>query len=88
MLSPSEINEFTRQALNLVLTNSTPTMLAAAGAGIFIALLQALTQVQDQGLPTAAKFFSVIAVLYATYNTLASSLTVYGDMLFNRIATI
>ena len=88
MLSSSEISEVTRQALDLVLTSSTPTMLAAAVAGIAIALLQALTQVQDQGLPTAAKFFSVMAILYATYSGLSSSLAAYSDMLFSRIATI
>jgi type III secretion protein S len=88
MLTPTEINEYTRAALSLVLTNSTPAMLAAAAAGIFIALLQALTQIQDQGLPTAAKLFAVMAVLYGTYSGLASSLTTYGDFLFSRIASL
>jgi type III secretion protein S len=88
MLTTVEITQFTHDALGLVLTNSMPTMLAAAGAGLAIALLQALTQIQDQGLPTAVKFFAVIGVLYGTYTGLASSLTSYTDLLFNRIASL
>ena len=88
MLSGAQTSELTRQALDLVLTNSMPTMLAAAGAGLAVALLQALTQVQDQGLPTAVKFFAVIATLYMTYATLANSLMAYSELLFAQIVKI
>lgn len=88
MLSTSEIIEFSNQTLTLVLQGSTPAMLAAAVAGIAIAVLQALTQVQDQGLPTAVKFFAVMFILYMTYMGLASSVAVFSETLFERISTL
>ena len=88
MLTGAQTSQFTQQALDLVLTNSMPTMLAAAVAGLAIALLQALTQIQDQGLPTAIKFFAVMFTLYATYTALAGSLATYGDLIFTTIASI
>jgi type III secretion protein S len=88
MLSSAEISDFTRQALDLVLVNSMPTMLAAGITGLVVALLQALTQVQDQGFPTAVKFFAVMGTLYATTSSLAAAMLAYGDVLFNRIANL
>lgn len=86
MLTASDINDVSKMAFDLVLSGSAPSMLAAGIAGLTIAILQALTQVQDQGLPTAVKFFAVMGVLYATYHGLSASITGYGDMLFGRIA--
>lgn len=88
MLEASEISAFTHQALDLVLSNSAPAMITAAVAGVAIALLQALTQIQDQGLPTAVKFFAVMGALYATYQGVAHALLSFGELLFTRIATI
>jgi type III secretion protein S len=88
MLSGAEIADFSSQALGLVLQGSAPPMIGAAVAGVAIALLQALTQVQDQSLPTAVKFFAVMAILYGTYLSMASSIGAFGDMLFDRIASL
>jgi type III secretion protein S len=88
MLTSTDIVELAQQALGLILSGSAPAMIAAAVAGISIALLQALTQVQDQALPTAVKFFAVIAVIYVTYISVSASIATFGDMLFERIATI
>lgn len=88
MLTNTEIIDFSNQTLALVLQGSTPAMVAAAIAGILIAVLQALTQVQDQGLPTAAKFFAVMGVLYMTYLGLSSSVASFSEVLFDRIASL
>lgn len=84
----AQITALASQTFMLVLTGSAPTMLAAAIAGLLISILQALTQVQDQGLPTAVKFFAVLAVLFFTYQSLSDSLVVFGDAIFNRIAQL
>lgn len=88
MLTTADINEFSRQALDLILSGSMPSMIGAALAGLAVAILQALTQIQDQGLPTAIKFFAVMGVLYGTYVSLSSSVLAYSELLFNRIATL
>lgn len=88
MLTANDINDVSRQALDLVLSGSMPSMLGAGIAGLAVAILQALTQIQDQGLPTAVKFFAVMGVLYVTYISLSSSILSYSEFLFNRIANI
>ena len=88
MLIEREILSLASQSLNLVLTGSLPAITAAAFAGVAVALFQALTQIQDQGLPTAIKFFAVILVLFFTYISLATTLAVFTSNLFVMIETI
>ncbi|MEK9823102.1 MAG: flagellar biosynthetic protein FliQ [Gammaproteobacteria bacterium] len=88
MLAERDILSLASQSLNLVLTGSLPAITAAAVAGVAIALVQALTQIQDQGLPTAVKFFAVILVLFFTYVQLGSSIAVFTSSLFDMIETI
>ena len=88
MLIEREILSLASQSLNLVLTGSLPAITAAAAAGVLVALFQALTQIQDQGLLTAIKFFAVILVLFFTYVSLATTLAVFTSNLFDMIETI
>lgn len=70
----------TSQALFLVLTASLPPILAATVLGVGVALIQALTQIQDQTLPSAVKLVGVVIVLVFAMNW------VFGD-LFNFTTT-
>jgi type III secretory pathway component EscS len=88
MLTDREILSLASQSLNLVLTGSLPAITAAAIAGVAIALVQALTQIQDQGLPTAVKFFAVILVLFFTYVQIGSSIAVFTATLFTMVETL
>lgn len=88
MLSDKEILNLASQSLTLVLTGSLPSIAAAAIAGVAVALFQALTQIQDQGLPTAVKFFAVLFVLFMTYVSSASAIASFASSLFNLIETI
>ncbi|MFM2239565.1 MAG: Bacterial export protein family 3 [Pseudomonadota bacterium] len=88
MLGDKEILNLASQSLTLVLKGSLPSIAAAAVAGVAIALVQALTQIQDQGLPTAVKFFAVLFVLFLTYVSTASSIAVFTTAIFALIQTI
>jgi type III secretion protein S len=88
MLSDREILGLASQSLSLVLTGSMPSIVAAAVAGVVVALFQALTQIQDQGLPTAVKFFAVMFALMMTYIAVATSIAAYAKLLFGLIETI
>ncbi|MDI9331894.1 MAG: flagellar biosynthetic protein FliQ [Alphaproteobacteria bacterium] len=88
MLSEKEILSLASQSLSLVLTGSLPSIAAAAISGVLISLIQALTQIQDQGLPTAVKFFAVLLVLFMTYLSTASSIAAFTTHLFAMIETI
>jgi len=88
MLSTNDVLSLATQSLSLVLSGSMPVIITAAVAGIAISLVQALTQIQDQGLPTAVKFLAVVFILFATYTSLASSLAAYTVTIFNFIAKV
>lgn len=87
-MNETEVIAISNQALSLVLSASLPAILAAAISGLLISLLQALTQVQDQGLPTAVKFFAVVGVLFLTYVATAGEILNFGDLIFGKIAQI
>ena len=87
-MNGADIISISNQALSLVLTASVPAIMAAAIGGLLISLLQALTQVQDQGMPTAVKFFAVIGVLFFTYISTANEFLTFGNLIFDRIAQI
>lgn len=72
----------------LILQGSLPAIIAAAVVGVLVALIQALTQIQDQGLPTAFKFFAVMLAIFVTYGAVASSLSVFALQIFDLIENI
>ena len=88
MLGDKEILNLASQSLTLVLTGSLPAIAAAAIAGVAVALFQALTQIQDQGLPTAVKFFAVLFVLFLPYVSTSTGIAAYAISLFALIETI
>ena len=88
MLGDKEILNLASQSLTLVLKGSLPSIAAAAVAGVAVALIQALTQIQAQGLPTAIKFFAVLFVLFLTYVSLSSAIAAFTTTIFGLIQTI
>jgi type III secretion protein S len=88
MLADKEILNLASQSLTLVLTGSLPAIAAAAISGVLVALFQALTQIQDQGLPTAVKFFAVLFVLFLTYVSTSTGIASFATSLFALIETI
>ena len=84
----SEILDMAAHALLLVLYLSMPPIIAAAGVGTLVALLQALTQVQEQTLSFAIKLFVVIMVIFATARWLGQELFHFGSEIFSGIATL
>ena len=85
MLDTDTILEFSIGSLLLIMQGSLPSIIAAAVVGVLIALVQALTQIQDQGLPTAFKFFAVMLTLFITYSSISSSLANFSIEIF-RVA--
>lgn len=62
-MQPDAYINLVNQAMLLVLILSAPPILVATFVGVGIALLQALTQIQDQTLPYAIKLTATIIVL-------------------------
>jgi type III secretion protein S len=73
----------TVQAMWLVLMLSAPTIIAASIVGLFVAIIQAATQLQEQTLQYTLKFFTIVIAIFLTAGLVASSLYAYTDQIFS-----
>ncbi|MBV7256966.1 type III secretion system export apparatus subunit SctS [Pacificimonas sp. WHA3] len=80
----NEALDLTANALWLVLLLSAPPVLAASIVGLLVALVQAATQVQEQTLQFALKFFAIALTLFATAAVMGSALYDYADRIFTN----
>lgn len=79
----SAVLQLTREALILVLLLSMPPIVVAAGTGVLVSLLQAITQVQEQTLSFAVKLISVTITLVLTANWFGGEIFLFSLRLFD-----
>ncbi len=75
----------TREAIFYVLAFSAPPLILAMVLGLSIALVSAVTQVQEQTLTAVPKMFSVFIVLAVMANWMMASLVKWTTQLFALI---
>lgn len=74
--------QFVKEALWLVLVLSAPPIVAATAAGLLVAILQAVTQIQEQTVQYLVKFVAVVLTLFVTASLLGGSLYHFSNRLF------
>lgn len=79
---------FVREALLLVLICSAVPLGCSALVGLLISLLQALTQIQEQTISYAAKFFAVCAVLWCSGGWLGPRVLRFFEEALNLLALL
>lgn len=84
----SEVVQITQQSLWLVLLLTAPPVLVATGVGLLIALIQAATQLQEQTLQFAAKFFAIVFTIFVTASLAGGTLYQYTDRIFSDFPSI
>jgi type III secretion protein S len=84
----SELMQLTYQALWLVLVLSAPPVIVAALVGLLIAFLQAATQIQEQTIQNAAKFFAIVLTIFVSASLLGGTLLAYTDRVMTGFAAI
>jgi type III secretion protein S len=72
-------------ALMLVLILSLPAVLASATVGLLVAIAQAVTQIQDQGVSQALKLIAVFITLALASKWIATSVYHTADRLFASV---
>ena len=77
--------QITREALWLVLVLSAPPILAASVVGLIVAIVQAVTQVQEQTTQYLFKFVAVVVSLFVTGSLLGGTLLAFSDRLLGDI---
>ncbi len=80
-----EVLDIARSGIFLLLKLSGPLMIAGLIVGVVIALMQALTQIQEMTLVFVPKIIAVFLMLLLTLPFMGQALTAYMDMIFERI---
>jgi type III secretion protein S len=83
-----DIIAMTQQALWFVLLLSAPPIVVAAVVGLLVAFVQAATQLQEQTLQYALKFFAIIITIFVTASMLGGGLYQFSDRVFSGFAGI
>ncbi len=77
-----------REGLLLVLVCSAPPVLAALAVGLFMGVLQAATQVQEQTLSLVPKIVAVAVALLVAGPWIGGQLLRFTDSVFTAVAVI
>ncbi len=80
--------QITQQALWLVLTLAAPVVLVASTAGLLVAFIQAATQLQEQTVQFAVKFFAIVFTLFLFSSLIGSKLYSYTDRIFSEFPSM
>ncbi|RYG61502.1 MAG: flagellar biosynthesis protein FliQ [Alphaproteobacteria bacterium] len=84
-MTPDAVATIGREAMMTLLWISAPTMLVALLVGLLIALIQALTSIQEVTLSFVPKIILVFVVLLITMPLIASQMQQFTEDLFARI---
>lgn len=79
------IIEIVQQALMMVIQLSGPVMVVGLAVGVSIALLQALTQIQEMTLTFVPKIFAIFLMLFFFFPVFAVSLTEFMHFISDQI---
>ena len=79
-----EIFQLTYQALLLILILSGPPILISTMLGLFVAVFQAATQIQEQTLSFMVKLFAVILTLLMLGGWLGAQILQFANNIFQN----
>ena len=82
----SQAIQLTQQALWYVMLLSAPPIIVAAVVGLVVAVLQAATQIQEQTLQYALKFFAIVLTIFVTASLLGGTLYQFAERVFTGFA--
>lgn len=78
-MTPASILDITREALLLTLWVALPVVLVSCGVSLVVAVLQAVTQIQDQSIGQSVRLIAVLATLAFAGSALAGSVLRFGE---------
>ncbi len=86
-MNEADALDIVQYAVWTVLTASAPVVLVAMAVGIGIALIQALTQIQEITLTFVPKIVAIMLVVALTGPFIGSQISAFTNVIFERIQT-
>lgn len=87
-MNNEEIIEIVREALLLTIKMGAPIMLIGLIVGVVIALVQALTQIQEITLVFVPKILAILLALFIFFPGMETVLAAYMETLADRIIAV
>lgn len=87
-MESAEVLEVIRDAVYVLILISAPMMIVALVVGLIIAIIQALTQIQEATLTFVPKVLAMLLVLILTLPFMIEQLTGLNNRLFEKIVHI
>ena len=84
-MNEEEVIETAREAILIAIEVSMPVLLIGLVVGVSIALVQALTQIQEITLVFVPKIFAIFLALFVFLPSMMKTLTVFMETLADRI---
>jgi flagellar biosynthesis protein FliQ len=85
-MTPEQVLDVAREALLVLLKLGAPVLLVALVVGVAVALLQALTQMQEMTLSFVPKILAVFLTTLLALPFMIATLTGFAESLFRQIA--
>jgi len=80
--------QIAQEALWLVLVLAAPAVLVASAVGLLVAFIQAATQLQEQTVQFAVKFFAIVFTIFLFSTSMGSMLYQYTDRIFTTFPSL
>ncbi|NCO02808.1 MAG: flagellar biosynthetic protein FliQ [Alphaproteobacteria bacterium] len=87
-MNQNEIIDIARDAIMLVITLGTPVMMVGLLVGVSIALLQALTQVQEITLVFVPKILAIFFAIFLMLPAFATAMIDFMNVIADKIVGI
>ena len=87
-MNAPQVIDVAREAILVVLQLGAPILLVALVVGVVVALLQALTQMQEMTLSFVPKILAIFLTALLALPFMVATLVGFGEELFRRIATL
>ena len=84
-MEEGEIIDFAREAIILTMELSAPIMLIGLAVGVVIALIQALTQIQEMTLAFVPKIMAIFLAIFLLFPMFAHSLITFTQKIADTI---
>ena len=87
-MTADQVLDVARQAILVLIKLGAPIMLVALVVGVAVALLQALTQMQEMTLSFVPKILAIFLTTLLVLPFMTATLIGFGEDLFRRIASV
>jgi len=87
-MTPEAVLDLTREALLVVLWVSLPVVVVATATALVVAVLQAVTQIQDQSIGQSVRFIAVMVGVVLTAGMLGREVLRFAQRAFQTLTTL